>query len=209
MRSVENFASTLARHTARSRSAARPILVAMSSSSAHKKPVWPCSTISGAAPSRESEHRSAAGERFDHHQPERFGPADRVEQRCRAAEQIELVPSTNLPDVDRIAVRARARPNHRSSAARPAPTSSPLAGSVALPPGRPRPPGGHPCPGASARGIAHTLRRPGRTETLTRRSRGGSRPSSGPQVHCGVAPRRSPRRSPAQLPWHTASGVRS
>ena len=62
----------------------------------------PCSTISGAAPSGEGEHRRAAGEGFDHHQPERLGPADRVDQRLGTGEQVELVAAADLADVDGI-----------------------------------------------------------------------------------------------------------
>src|SRR4030095_5325762 len=43
----------------------------------------------GAAPER--HHRYAAGERFDHHQPEWLGPVDRGEARQRAAEEVALL----------------------------------------------------------------------------------------------------------------------
>ena len=44
------------------------------------------------------EHRRAARHRFDHHEPERFGPIDRKQQSQRVAEEFDLVAIVDLAD---------------------------------------------------------------------------------------------------------------
>jgi len=48
---------------------------------------------------REGKHRGAAGEGLDHHQAERLGPADRVDERFGPGEEVELAPAADFADV--------------------------------------------------------------------------------------------------------------
>ena len=53
------------------------------------------------------QHRRPAGEGLDHHQTERLGPADRVEQGPRRAQEGELVVGSDLADVADLVVQQR------------------------------------------------------------------------------------------------------
>src|SRR3977135_949628 len=46
----------------------------------------------------ERNHRRAGGQRFDQHQPERFGPIDRKQQRRSIAEKLALLGVADLAD---------------------------------------------------------------------------------------------------------------
>jgi hypothetical protein len=100
MRSVENLVAAALRQSRRSSASTSGVRSMSSASSAQMNPV----TLG------EGEHGCSYGQGLDHHQSERLRPADRVEQRLGAGQQLDLLATSDLTEVDDVVAEHRPHP---------------------------------------------------------------------------------------------------